>query len=59
VRAKGGYSTAEQEMLFCVVTRLEVTRLETIAKTIDPTAFVVVFPIHEASGGVVKRRVFH
>lgn len=57
--AKGGYTAASREVLLCVVTRLEVTRLENLAKSIDPTAFVIVFPIHEASGGMVKRRVFH
>ncbi|QEL19584.1 YitT family protein [Limnoglobus roseus] len=56
---KGGYTAAQTEVLFCVVTRLEVTRLEGVVKGIDEGAFIVVLPVHEATGGVVKRRVFH
>lgn len=52
----GGYSRTEQEVLFCVVTRLEITRLEGIVSRNDPRAFVVVLPVLDAKGGVVKRR---
>jgi len=52
----GGYSGTEQEVLFCVVTRLEITKLETIVNRSDPKAFVVVLPVLDAKGGVVKRR---
>jgi uncharacterized membrane-anchored protein YitT (DUF2179 family) len=55
----GGYTAAEQEVLYCVVTRLEVTRLETLVKARDEGAFIVVSPVHEVTGGVVKRRVYH
>jgi uncharacterized membrane-anchored protein YitT (DUF2179 family) len=59
LRAKGGFTDAEQDALCCVVTRLEVNRLESIVKAIDENAFIVVSPVHETSGGVVKRRTFH
>ena len=55
-KSKGGFSDAEQDVLFCVVTRLELTKLEGLVKAIDPTAFIVVQPVHETSGGVVTRR---
>jgi uncharacterized membrane-anchored protein YitT (DUF2179 family) len=58
-RAKGGYTDTDQEVLFCVVTRLELTKLESIVKAKDVGAFIVISPVHETSGGVVKRRVFH
>ena len=57
--AKGGYTESDQEVLYCVVTRLEITRLEAIVKRIDPNAFVVNAPVHDTSGGVVKKRAFH
>lgn len=56
--AKGGYTENEQQVLFCVVTRLEITRLETLVKTKDPAAFFVVLQVHEASGGRVKQRAY-
>ena len=55
-KATGGYTAAEQQVLFCVVTRLELNRLETIVRAHDPAAFVVVLHVHEASGGVIKKR---
>jgi uncharacterized membrane-anchored protein YitT (DUF2179 family) len=59
MKAIGGYTAAEQEVLYCVVTRLELTRLESLVKARDESAFIVVSPVHEVSGGVVKQRVFH
>lgn len=58
-QAKGGYTDAPQVVLYCVVTRLELTRLQGIVKAKDREAFVVVSPVLEASGGVIKRRAFH
>jgi len=52
----GGFSGSEQDGLFCVITRLEITKLESIVKRIDPKAFVVTIPVLDAKGGVVKQR---
>jgi uncharacterized membrane-anchored protein YitT (DUF2179 family) len=59
LKGVGGYSAAEQEVLYCVVTRLELSRLQKISSDIDPSAFVVISPVHDVSGGFVKRRTFH
>ena len=59
-RAAGGYQSAHEEnrkVLFCVVTRLEVTKLLTEIDKIDPTAFVVQHSIREIKGGVLKKHV--
>lgn len=58
-KATGGYSQADQEVLMCVVTRLEITRLETLVKVIDANAFIVVLSVNEASGGVMGKRMQH
>lgn len=58
-KASGGYTAADQEVLFCVVTRLELTRLEGLVRAEDDAAFVVVLHVNDASGGVVKQRSFH
>lgn len=55
----GGYSGTEQEVIFCVVTRLEITKLESIIKRIDAKAFVVTVPVLDAKGGVVKQRALY
>jgi uncharacterized membrane-anchored protein YitT (DUF2179 family) len=58
-KATGGYTLADQEVLMCVVTRLEITRLEALVKLIDANAFIVVLSVNEASGGVMGKRVPH
>lgn len=47
------------DIVFTVVTRLEVRRLRNIVHEIDPKAFVFTSTIKEASGGVLKRRARH
>jgi uncharacterized membrane-anchored protein YitT (DUF2179 family) len=55
----GGMSGAEQEILYCVVTRLEIGKVKTIVRAVDPQAFVVSHPLADAEGGVVKRAMTH
>jgi uncharacterized membrane-anchored protein YitT (DUF2179 family) len=55
----GGMSGAEQEILYCVVTRLEIGKVKTIVRAIDPNAFVVSHPLADAEGGVGKGGALH
>ena len=43
-------------MLYCVITRLEVGRLTEEVELIDPNAFVVMSPVRDITGGIVKKR---
>ena len=58
-RGSGGMSGHERDILYCVVTRLEVGKVKGIVRDIDPDAFVVYHPLAGAEGGVVKTRGFH
>jgi uncharacterized membrane-anchored protein YitT (DUF2179 family) len=58
-RGYGGMSGAEQNILYCVVTRLEVGKVRAIVREIDTAAFVVFHPLSGAEGGMVKTRGFH
>ncbi len=55
LRGYGGLSGDEQEVLYCVVTRLEVGRVKAIVRTHDQSAFVVYHALADVDGGVVKR----
>ncbi len=55
----GGLSGAEQDILYCVVTRLEVAKVKAIAREEDPDAFIVHHPLSGAEGGVLRKRVLH
>jgi uncharacterized membrane-anchored protein YitT (DUF2179 family) len=56
LRGRGGVSDADQDVLYCVVTRLEIGRVKTAVRAIDPGAFLVTHPLSEAEGGVMKQR---
>jgi uncharacterized membrane-anchored protein YitT (DUF2179 family) len=58
-KGRGGHSGADQEILFCVVTRLEIGKVRTIVEEHDASAFVVVYPLADAKGGVLKRTALH
>jgi uncharacterized membrane-anchored protein YitT (DUF2179 family) len=50
---------ADVDIVFTVITRLEVRRLKNIVGAIDPKAFVFTHTIREASGGILKKIVKH
>ena len=56
---KTGVNYNENKILFCVVTRLEVTRLLLEIDKIDEDAFVVQHSIKDTKGGMIKKRPLH
>ena len=63
-RSDGGFGTKGQslpdrDVLFCVVTRLEVSKLILEVEKIDPSAFVIQYPIRDTKGGMIKKRPLH
>ena len=53
----GAYSGANKKIIYCVVNRLELTKIKEIIKQIDPHAFISVVDVHEAYGGRTKSKV--
>jgi len=53
IKSRGGYSEKDQEVLLCVVTRLEISNLRKLIEEHDDNAFVIVFPISDVHGGLV------
>jgi uncharacterized membrane-anchored protein YitT (DUF2179 family) len=51
--------SAECDIIFTVITRLELRKLKNLVSEVDPKAFVFANTIKEASGGVIKRRHSH
>ncbi len=55
---KGNFELSQDcDIVFTVVTRLEVRRLKNMVHNIDANAFIFTSTIKEAAGGVLKRRV--
>jgi uncharacterized membrane-anchored protein YitT (DUF2179 family) len=55
----GGLSKEDQEILYCVVTRLEVGEVKKIVHAIDKQAFIAIHPLASVEGGFIKRTVRH
>ncbi|MEO8066418.1 MAG: YitT family protein [Flavobacteriales bacterium] len=57
---KRGYGTHghahDTEILYCVITRLEVGKLTAEIRRIDPNAFVIMSSIKDTRGGMIKQR---
>ncbi len=53
---KRGYVQEDQEVIFTVITRLEISRLRHEIELIDPHAFVVMHSIKDTRGGMIKKR---
>jgi uncharacterized membrane-anchored protein YitT (DUF2179 family) len=59
-KGKSGFGkrghTDEIDVIFSVVTRLEISKLKQVVKAIDPTAFLAFHSINDTVGGMVKKR---
>jgi uncharacterized membrane-anchored protein YitT (DUF2179 family) len=56
---QGAYTEDEKKVIYCVVTRLETSKLKSIVEEIDAGAFVSIGNIHETMGGRFKKRAIH
>lgn len=54
-KGRGGQSGEDRDILFCVITRLEIGKVRRIVRQTDDDAFIVTHPLSDAVGGVVKR----
>jgi uncharacterized membrane-anchored protein YitT (DUF2179 family) len=58
-KGRGGLSFEDQEILYCVVTRLEIGKVKTIVRTLDAGAFITAHSLADVHGGMVKRSGLH
>ena len=55
LHGEGGYTGDPKEIVYCVVNRLEVTKIKDIVLSIDEHAFVTVNSVHDIVGGRFKK----
>jgi len=62
-RGRGGYRTSEEgeeiDIIYSVITRLEISKLNRIVLGVDPKAFITMSSINDTRGGMVKRKGVH
>ncbi len=57
VKTRGAFRNVEREMLLTVVPLREVSKLVDVVKSIDPSAFVIIYNVHEVLGEGFRRRI--
>lgn len=55
LKGSGGITRDDKEILYCVVTRLEIDKVKSISKEHDPHAFITLHPLADVVGGTVRR----
>jgi uncharacterized membrane-anchored protein YitT (DUF2179 family) len=53
---KSGHVARDSNILYTVITRLEVSRLKTEIKLIDPHAFIIMNTVIDAKGGMIRKK---
>lgn len=54
---KTGFENKKQEILFCVITRYDVQRVKAMINEIDKKAFLIMHPVDNVQGGLVKTKI--
>jgi uncharacterized membrane-anchored protein YitT (DUF2179 family) len=54
-----GVSDSQHEILYCVVTRLEIGSIKNVVREIDPSAFMTTHSLSDVEGGLIKRADLH
>lgn len=58
-KGKSGYSENETDIVFTVVTRLEISKIHSEIKEIDENVFLIESSINDTTGGLINKRKFH
>jgi uncharacterized membrane-anchored protein YitT (DUF2179 family) len=62
-KGHGGYGRSgahnDYDIIYAVITRLEISKLNTELEKIDPNAFVVMNSINDTKGGMIKKRALN
>ncbi|WP_026011239.1 YitT family protein [Paenibacillus sp. OSY-SE] len=56
---RGGYSKEDTQIIYCVVTRLELAKLKAIVQEIDEKAFIAIESVSDVLGGNFQKNSIH
>lgn len=55
IYGQGGYTRIDKTIIYCIVSRLEMSNMKEIIREIDPRAFISIVDVHEAYGARLKK----
>lgn len=56
MEGKGGFTGDYKKIIYCIVTRLEISKLKQLVLESDPKAFLTVQNVHEVEGGQTNKK---
>lgn len=56
---RGAFTGQKKKILYSIISRLEIAKLKSIVKEIDPHAFVTITDVHEVMGGTAPKKPIH
>lgn len=56
LKGRGGYTGADKEIIYCVISRLEIVKLKELINSIDHSAFLAIEDVHEVDGVRIKEK---
>jgi len=59
LHGEGAYTGNDKKIIFCVITRLEESKMKEIVRSIDTQAFLAIGNISEVRGGRFKKKDIH
>ncbi len=59
LHGEGAYTGNNKKVIFCIITRLEESKMKEIVRTIDTQAFLAIGNISEVKGGRFKKKAIH
>ncbi|AYA76211.1 hypothetical protein DOE78_12590 [Bacillus sp. Y1] len=59
LHGEGAYTGDDKKVIFCIITRLEESKMTSIVEEIDPSAFLAIGDIAEVRGGRFKKKAIH
>ncbi|HEU4963429.1 MAG TPA: YitT family protein [Bacilli bacterium] len=59
IYGKGGYTGEDKELLYVIVTRLELAKLKSIVMEYDPGAFIAIEHVADVTGGRFRKKAIH
>lgn len=55
--AEGGYSGKKTKMIYCVITKIEITKIKELVNSVDNEAFIAIENVHEVEGKRYRKKL--
>lgn len=58
LHGQGAYTGVDRKIIYCIVNRLELSKIRDIVIERDESAFIIIEDIHKVEGGVIGKKMF-